>query len=444
MKANRILLALLAAGVLLLSLGCVAADPGALTQVSSAFFDVPTSLTGASDPRSPGSRSIESDAMVRSTIGSYYAMVRGQVAFGVEAARSLKALLVQLEHVKIGDSYLLDSETSLTHTAADGRKYRWTTEAPGTFFLEVWAADGTKSLELRFTRAAARYSGTAVASPSSLGWAEPAAPAKLPDWVSVDFDTDSDGSGTARLEVSAEDFRYHGDLDPGLENALMVLTRDSIGVVRLGSVVRGDNSRHFVWNGYTRDASNVEVLNTGASSETRYYVAAGTATADNHATVYLGIPLAPVDATVFVASGVGSLVGDVFAARLNNDYDFDGPSLDPGLDHGHEIIDALNTINSSSPLLDFDNTAAETLAALVAAQGNLGTPSLTVDYLAGIMAVENPACFDSTTVTAWGAATPAGWPVLAEADARALLPASGQAAVDAMSISFEAPGPAGF
>ena len=381
--------------------------------------------------------------MVAATIGSYYAMVRGQVAFGVEAARSLKALLLDLEQVRIGDAYLLDAETNLTHTAPDGRKYRWTTEAPGTFFLEVWAADATKSLELRFTHAADHYSGTAVASPASLGWAEPVTPARRPDWVSVDFDTDSDGSATARLEISAEGFRYHGDLDPGLENGLIVLTRDTSGVVRLGSIVRGENSRHFVWNGYLKDTSNAEVLNTGATSETRYYVAAGAATADNHATVYLGIPVSPVDSAVFLANGIGSLVGGVFAARLNNDYDFDG-SQDAPLDTGHEIIDQLNLVNGNSPLLDYSNTAAETLAALVAAQGNLGTPNLTVDYLAGIMSVENPAYFDSATVSSWGTTTPAGWPTLAEADARALLPSGAQAAVDGMSLGFASSAPAGF
>jgi hypothetical protein len=220
-----------------------------------------------------------------------------------------------------------------------------------------------------------------------------------------------------------------------------------MGFVRLGSVIRGEGSRHFVWNGYTLDASNEEVLNTGVTAETRYYVAAGTANTANQATVYLGIPLNPIGTMVFTENGIGTLVGQLFADRLNNDYDFDG-SQDTAADQGHEIIALLNTINGGTPLLNtsgsvYSNTAADIFASLQAAKVNLGTPGNDyVDYLIGMMSVTNPAYFTESTYQGYGPTVPSGWPTLAEPDARALLPT--QASVDAMDIAFESDLPPGF
>ena len=400
-------------------LGCSLGNPGSATKLSTVFFGVPTSFTGQTAQQSLAMRSVTSDAWVKSSVGSYYNTVRAQVRFGAEVARSLKALLLRLEQVKIADTYLMDSVTNLTHIDGDGNKFRWTTEGAGVFFLEMWAADDSKGLELRFTRDGTHYSGTAVAFPASLGWTDPVSPLKNPDWVKAEFDTDSDGLGTARLAFSIQGFRYHADLDPGLENGNIVLTRDSAGVVELGSIIRGDNSRHFLWNGYTLNTSNVEVLNSSISGETRYYVAAGVANTANQATVYLGIPTA-VDEFVFTDNGIGDLVGALFADRLNNDYDFDG-STDIGNEHGQEIVALLNSINTSGPTLNttgpvYTNTVADIVASL---QATLSTANDTRDYLLAMMSVTNPAYFQQTTYQGYGASVPAGWLTLAEADARA-------------------------
>jgi hypothetical protein len=373
-------------------------------------------------------------------------MVRDQVRFWSAVAQSLKSLLLDLEQVKIGDAYLLDSETDTTHISGDGRKFRWTTETAGSFYLEIWAADDSKSLELRFTRTGTHYAGTAVASPASLGWADPAPPIEKPLWVKAEFDTDSDGLGTARLDLSAQAFRYHGDLSPGLENGSLVLTRDATGFVQLGSVIRGEGSRHFLWNGYTRDTSNEEVLNTGVTAETRYYVAAGIANTANQATVYLGIPLNPIGTTVFTDNGIGTLVGQLYADRLNNDYDFDGST--PNTDYeGHEILAYLNTVNAPAPDLDttvpINNTPADILTTLQAVQTNLiASPNDYVDYLLDMMSVTNPAYFTESTYQGYGPTVPGGWPSLTEPDARALLPT--QDSVDTMDIAFESDLPPGF
>ena len=427
-------------------LGCTQGSPGATTKPSGAFFSIPTSLTGPNGSSGLHARTLTSDGWVTASVERYYGMVRDQVRFGAAVAQSLKSLLRDLEQVKIGDAYLLDSETDTTHISGDGRKFRWTTETAGSFYLEIWAADDSKSLELRFTRTGTHYAGTAVASPASLGWADPAPPIEKPLWVKAEFDTDSDGLGTARLDLSAQAFRYHGDLSPGLENGSLVLTRDATGFVQLGSVIRGEGSRHFLWNGYTRDASNEEVLNTGATAETRYYVAAGIANTANQATVYLGIPLDPIGTTVFTDNGIGTLVGQLYADRLNNDYDFVGSTEILTYDEGHEIIAILNTINSDTPHLDttiYDNTAAEVKAALQAAQTNLGaSPNDYVDYLLSMMSVTNPAYFLESTYQGYGATVPTGWPTLTEPNAFSLLPA--QASVDSMAINFESVLPPGF
>lgn len=427
-------------------LGCSLGNPGAATKLSQAILSVPGSFTGQTVTQSLAMRSITSDGWVRSSVGSYYTTVRAQVRFGAEVARSLKALLLRLEQVKIADTYLMDSETNLTHIGGDGCKYRWTTEGAGIFFLEMWAADDSKGLELRFTRDGTHYSGTAVAFPASLGWTDPVSPLKNPEWVKAEFDTDYDGLGTARLAISIQGFRYHADLDPGLENGNIVLTRDSAGVVELGSIIRGENSRHFLWNGYTLDASNGEVLNSSILGETRYYVAAGIATTANQATVYLGIPTT-VDATVFTNNGIGDLVGTLFADRLNNNYDFNG-STDTLTDQGHEIVALLNTTNTTGPTLDttgpvYTNTVEQIVASLQAAQTNLlPATNDTLDYLLAMMSVTNPAYFQQTTCQGYGASVPAGWLTLEEADARALVPA--QASVDDMALAFENAAAPGF
>jgi len=182
------------------------------------------------------------------------------------------------------------------------------------------------------------------------------------------------------------------------------------------------------------------VLYTGAAAETRYYVAAGIANTANHATVYLGIPLDPIGTTVFTDNGIGTLVGQLYADRLNNDYDFDG-SQDTAADQGHELIARLNEINGGTPLLNTSepvcsNTAADIFAALQAAQANLiASPNDYVDYLLDMMSVTNPAYFTESTYQGYGPTVPGGWPTLAEPDARALLPT--QDSVDTMAIAFE-------
>ncbi len=416
----------------------------ASTNVSSAFFNVPTSLAGPNTPRAIRARTVASDGWVKSSVERFYGTVRAQVRFGADVAQGLKSLLLDLEEVKIADEFLLDSQTNLTHTSPDGRKFNWTTEGGGTFFLEIWAAGGNKSLELRFTKSESHFVGTAVASPTDLGWAEPVSPAKNPDWIQAEFDTDHDGLGTARLVISLQGFRYHADLNPGLENGSFILTKDAAGVVRLGSIIRGDNSQHFIWNGYLMNSSNQEVLNSDPAviGETRYYVAAGAANSSNRATVHLGIPKTTVDATVFTGNGIGTLVSQLLADRLNNNYDFDNSAGQNTLrDEGHELIALLNTVNvGGGPQLDattYSNTAAAVLAALQAAQTTLGaSPNDYVDYLVEMMFITNPAYFSESTYQSYGATVPTGWPALiTETDARALLPT--QPDVDSMNILFE-------
>lgn len=109
-----------------------------------------------------------------------------------------------------------------------------------------------------------------------------------------------------------------------------------------------------------------------------------------------------------------------------------------------DIIDGLNAINGGVPPLDSTNTAAEPLAALVAAQADLPTANDNVDFLVDIMSVENPAYFDSTTCQSYGPSAPSGWPSLSDAEAQALLPSGAQAAVDSMDIAFEDDSPPGF
>ena len=134
-KITHFVVCLAALGVILM--GCTLGSPGANTKPSEAFFSVPTSLTGPVAGKGALPRTTTSDGWVKTSVERFYGMVRDQVRFGAAAAQSLKSLLLDLEQVKIGDAYLLDSQVDINHTATDGRKYRWTTVAPGSFFLEI-------------------------------------------------------------------------------------------------------------------------------------------------------------------------------------------------------------------------------------------------------------------------------------------------------------------
>ncbi len=110
------------------------------------------------------------------------------------------------------------------------------------------------------------------------------------------------------------------------------------------------------------------------------------------------------------------------AVRHNN-YAFDS-----GTTTGHYLIDQLNLIPDVSPDLTYANTVTAVVTALGQAKTYLdgqGTPSEDyVDYLAAMVAITNPAYFDASHYTGFGATAPSsGYPALHDASARALLPA---------------------
>ncbi len=425
---NRNLLGISLLAIFAVLFSCNPTPPVSSTNApSAAFFDIPAALSAEQS----GTKSAASDAMVASTMAYYYGCVRGQVHFGADVAAGIKAILQNLEAIEYGDGFLLDSNVNATVTDSSGT-IRWQTKDADSYLLEKWDLSNAKLLELDFSRVSGRYYGTAIVSGAV--FTAPPSGYKNPDMISVAFDSANPAnSGAATLLIKASSFRVHpglasisalnDDQANGQEDIILSFTRDSSGAVTLGSIGRAVNSRHFVWNGYDYTGA----LNLSASTETRYYTAAGVCNASGLATVHLGIP-ATFGSDVFTAYGAGSLVAQLFTDRLNNDYQFDASNT------GHGIIDMVNLIPAVSPELDYSNSVSEVILALGQAQGALGTPNDMVDYLVAIMAVTNPAYFDASRYVTYGSA-PAGYSTLGDADARAMLPSV--TAVDALASGAE-------
>jgi hypothetical protein len=260
----------------------------------------------------------------------------------------------------------------------------------GSAWQLVTYKSGTKSLEFDFRKVNGAYRGTAIVAGATVATRDPNGSTVWPEWIKVEFDSDADGAGTSSLVISLTGFRTQADIGTAnFEQAIIKLTKGSDGVVTLGSIIKVPNSRHFVWNGYTKDTTtNTDTLNTAVTGETRYYCAAGRSSADGtKATVHLGIPTAVAAATVFADYGLGALIGQLFADRLNNNYDFDG-TADTAYDQGGELIAALNSINpgdkdlaTGSPAV---NTAAKVREALVSAQSLVTTSNAWLDWLVGV------------------------------------------------------------
>lgn len=430
---RRHLVVLCALAAVILSCAPIVPPPvGSDNAPSKAFFAVPAALSGDPD----GAKTVASDAWVTTAVGEYFEYVRGQVRFGSDIADNVRAFLENLEQMEYQDGFLLDSTVNATITDAEGT-IRWTTVAAGQYLFEKWDASNNKLGELSFSRNGDRYWGTVILSGAVLP--APGAGNKNPDMLSITFDSvDPLAAGSGTLVIKATNFRAHPDLAWGVagadesaagqEDIIISLAKDMAGVVTLGSMARVTNSRHFVWNGYSYDGT----LNTGATPETRYYCAAGASSA-GFATVHLGIP-ATVGADVFSGYGVGGLVRQLFRDRLVNDYAFDS-----GTTTGHTIIAALNSLTEVTPKLDTavytNNDPAEVYTALTQAQVVLdgtGTGNEDwVDYLVSMMSVTNPVHFDSYH---YDPAPGASYPALDDTAARALLPASGD--VDLLAISF--------
>lgn len=432
---RRMSIPLLAAFAFAALAACVPDAPlSAANNPSSAFFDVPPALVGDLAARS--ARTATSDAWVASAVESYYEYVRGQVRFGAELAAGVRNLIGDLESVAWGDGFLLDQDVALIEGSNAEAKFRWKTLATGSWSLEWWKLDDTKILELAFTRDGGRYAGEVLVN--GVTFAEGlAAGLDAPDMVRVAFDSDSDGAGTSTLYVEVEDFRAHPDLDDGIvggeEDLVISLSKDPSGTVSIGSIARVTNSRHFVWNGYDYAGA----LDTGSTAETRYYVAAGAGTLSGLATVHLGIPVT-VAADAFTGYGVGDLVAQLLTDRLNNDYQFDADTT------GWEVVTTLNTfadpqLATGATVADYTNTVAEVRDALLDTQAGLVAlsqpPENIVDYLVDMTAIENPAYFDASGYTGYGAAPGSGYPDLGDAAAFALVPAVAE--VEALATGEE-------
>lgn len=439
---------------ILIMLAAAACDPPvddpteATNRPSAAFFDVPDSL--AADHTARAVRTTNSDAWVVSSVETYYEYVRGQVRFGAAVADGVRGILEDLEAVVYGEGFLLDQTVNLNVTTANA-KYTWTTVAASHFRLEWWNLSNAKLMELDFYNTDGHYMGTARVSGAAVNWGFPVS-WNTPDMLFVGFDSNSDGAGTAELELWVEDFRVHPDLCDGdaygEEDMVICMTRSASGQVSLGSVARVANSRHFVWNGYYYSGE----VNTFATPEVRYYTAAGIGSTADLATVYLGIPKTTVGTDVFTANGIGNLIATQFTERLNNNYDFGNQENDRAFD-----IMALGNLVATTDLacaaVPESNTTEQVNAWLDEVKAYLDqpgdpAPNDWIDYLDAMMAVGNPAYFSASSYTGYGATAPgAGYPALTESEARALLPGSG--AVDALAdgsgaIEFQGSATPGF
>jgi hypothetical protein len=382
--------------------------------------------------------------MVTQTVNGYFKLVRDQVDFAAQVTASIRDIIINLEATKIGSTPLFDYPDNIDHTnSTTGERHVWTVKTAGSAWQLVTYKSGTKSLEFDFRKVNGAYRGTAIVAGATVATRDPNGSTVWPEWIKVEFDSDADGAGTSSLVISLTGFRTQADIGTAnFEQAIIKLTKGSDGVVTLGSIIKVPNSRHFVWNGYTKDTTtNTDTLNTAVTGETRYYCAAGRSSADGtKATVHLGIPTAVAAATVFADYGLGALIGQLFADRLNNNYDFDG-TADTAYDQGGELIAALNSINpgdkdlaTGSPAV---NTAAKVREALVSAQSLVTTSNAWLDWLVGVTGVSNPVYFEASSFSGYGATAPAGYPTLVQADAAALLPT--QAALDTLAIAFSAP-----
>lgn len=428
MKHVRCVLVLISAVLLF---GCDPSPTKIKNTPSSAFFSVPASMTGVDS-----ARSVASDAMVSGSVNSYFEMVRTQVSFGGDVANSIKALLTNIEAVSIGGIPLLDYESNIDNTnTTTQERNRWTVITVGSSWrLEQWKSS-TKSLELDFTKINNVYSGTVVVSGQSITARDTNADTVYPEWIKVTFNSNFDNLGTAKLEISLTSFRIIPDIKPSMQSAIITLQKDSAGVVTLGSIVKVPNSRHFIWNGYLDAVSGSETLNTGVTSENRYYAAAGKGSGDvdlnSKATIHIGMPKSVDTATVFSAYGLGSVIAQLMADRINNNYDFDAASeVVPGT--GAEYITALNNVLTTD--LATGNPAINTVDAVKLALETVATsyPSDGLLWLVGLMNVQNPVFFESSSYVGYGTNTI--YPNLGTAAAAELLPA--QSTLDTLTISF--------
>lgn len=417
-------------------------------QPSTAIFDIPASLTGV-QAATASLRSVEGSNLVAGTVEAYYSLVRQQVAFGAELVQGVKNLLADIEAVEIDGVPLLDTAADFDLTNSTSLvRYRWTVVDTDTWRLEQWE-DSQKTLELEFSRTDGVYQGSILADWAVLEGRDIMAAQVAPAMVRVDFDSDTDGAGTASMDIALQDFRTLPDIASDTTSdeymdALISFTRQADGVVTLASGIRVPNSRHFVWNGYLDAASGADTLNTAASAETRYYCAVGesTGTGTGQATIYMGIPKdAIVPATVFTDYGLGSLVGQLYTDRINNDYDFDvmADNATSDSDEGHDWINRLNQSPFNAGLATGNpasNTALAIKTALldaVTTLENLSYPvPLTLEWLAGLMQVANPAYFTGTDYTANGIAPDETWPVISDAASR--LPS--QTDLDQLALAF--------
>jgi hypothetical protein len=408
-------------------------DPSATPAVSSAIFEIPTSLTG----EAVSSRSVTSDAKVGNNVKGYYELARSQVKIARSASTSIRNLIADFEAVSIKGVSLFDYPDNIQHTENDGSKIKWTVQGNNTFLFEKWKDVSTdvspnaylKTVEFTLTRNTPHYSGTVILKAEDSSWTPSSTGVQSPEVYKIVFDNNSDGNGLHTLDIYLQDFRFSADLETGTyEDAILKFTKDSAGAVTLASLIYVPGSRHFVWDGYTKNASNVEVLNTGSTPETRCYVITGKADASNRATINLSLPKEDfVAATMLTQYSIGAVIRQLFADRLNNNYSFDYDAAGTNnYNEGHEIIGFINTINTNAGnntvLLDTitpvsENTPTRVFDALTAVNAALadGAPGKeAIEFFLGIMSVENPAYFNGSSYVGNGATTPAGYITPAE------------------------------
>ncbi len=417
-------------------------DPTSV-KVSSALFSIPSSLSGAAPAGTTAgsSRSLLSDALVNQTVESYYGYTRAQILIGSLVADFVKTFVVAIEAFKVNGQSIIGQSISYDGIVSQPGSLNpvvWTSLGDGRYKFEQYkkaAVDATPekvfvlNLAYRLEGLETVVAGTMVIDVSKTDWSTPPAGEKAPDWLKVSFDSAKGGKTWMSLELQG--YRSFKDLGvDGTQNTIIELTRDSQGTVTAVSNSMVKNSRHFVWNGYTQDTNGAEVLNTSSTGETRFYVFQGMATPENKATVSMAMAVDNYDpAKLYTDYAIGAVVQKFIRDRIVNNYDFDGKSDGAG-DEGTEIMNMLNQLpdvaltNASSP--------AEILAALKATPDGYRTDGV-IDFLIGIMSVENPAYFAQNAYQSNGATTPLGFHT--PADLNDLVPIT-ETSVEGLNITF--------
>lgn len=406
--------------------------------LSNLIVQVPSSLSGEGD-----SRTLDSNQWVAGSVEAYYRFARDQVKIGAVSARFVKNLVAKLESITLASGKkLVGSKISFEHTNTEGTlKTAWSSLGGESYRLEQWSNDN-KSLELTLnyrldSNETTQVSGTMTVNVANTDWALPPTGEKRPDWIQVKFD--SSRSGSAWIEIAVQGYRAMADIgETGLQNTIIQLTRDADGGVSAVSQTRVGLSRHFVWNGYTKNESNSEFVNANASAETRYYSFLGRATPENKATVSLALPTAGyAPSTLFTDYAIGKVISQLFYDRIVKNYDFDG-AKDTTSDEGLEVLAILKLFDPSiDTLTPASNTPQSLLAALKRTQtalNNAQTPSSIVDFFVDMMQVENPAYFEGQTYKSNGATAPASW--LTATQLEGLVPLS-QEAVDNLALNYD-------